>query len=63
MRLLMTCASQEEADSLGASARIHASRAEYGNPHGMCWGDWSNAYLFYCTRCKPLRLRSIVQTS
>ena len=61
MRLLLTCASREEVDSPAwSAARFHASQEKYENPHGLRWG---NAYLFYCARCKPLRLASVVQTS
>lgn len=64
MRLLLTCASQEDVDNpVWSAARLHASRDKYENPHGMQWGDVGNAYLFYCVRCKPLRLKSVVQSS
>ncbi len=64
MNLLVTCASQEDADSLiWSPAARRAQRDPYENPSGQSWGDFSNAYIFYCARCRPLRIRSVVQTS
>lgn len=64
MRLLVTCASQEDAQSaIWSPAARRAQSARYQNPSGQNWGDWSNAYIFFCAVCQPLRIRSVVQTS
>ena len=64
MRLLVTCASQEDSRNAGWSpAARRAQPDRFENPSSQNWGDWSNAYIFFCAKCQPLRIRSIVQTS
>jgi hypothetical protein len=62
MKLLLTCASQEDANSSIWTAQ--PSRDDNRNcPFGFRWGDWSNAYIFYCSVGHPIRIRTIVQSS
>ena len=64
MRLMLTCASSEDVrNPLWAPAPRRAKPKLYDNPSGQSWGDWSNAYLFYCTNKHPLKIISVVQSS
>ena len=62
MKLLLTCASQEDADSSIWTAL--PSRDDNRNcPFGFRWGDFSNAYVFYCSVAHAIRIRTLVQSS
>lgn len=64
MRLLVTCAGSEDASNpIWTPAARLARREAYENPSGQSWGDLASAYLFYCARQHPLRIRSVVQTT
>lgn len=64
MKLLLTCAGSEDASNpLWTPAARLAKREAYENPSGQSWGDLASAYLFYCARRHPLRIRSVVQTT
>lgn len=70
MNLLLTCASQEDHDSKAwniepwrGSIEPHQTFDQFDNPFGFRWGDWSNAYVFYCDVGHPLESRTVVQSS
>jgi hypothetical protein len=66
MKLLITCASQETmSDGVWESVSAEKGRAreEHTHPFGFEWGDWSNAYVFYCATGHRLNTTTIVQSS
>jgi hypothetical protein len=64
MTLLVTCASQEDSKSAIWNSRpARGYQDELENPSGITWGDWSNAYVFYCAATHEIRTKTVVQTS
>ena len=70
MKLLLTCASQEDPDNKAwniapcrESIKTPGTLDQSRNPFGFSWGDWSNAYVFYCDVGHPLEFRTVVQSS
>jgi len=70
MKLLLTCASQEDPGSefwniepwRGSTASPQTFDQSH-HPFGFSWGDWSNAFVFYCDTGHPLECRTLVQSS
>ncbi len=60
MQLLATVASQEDHGSA-----VWNTRPSQGpdNPSEFSFGDWSNAYVFYCDKRHPIRIQALTQSS
>jgi len=71
MKLLLTCASQEDAHNTVWNSqpfrrgpdRSPQTLERVDNPFGFVWGGWSNAYVFYCNTGHALECGTLVQTS
>ncbi len=66
MKLLLTCASDESNDpGVWDTVSIEplTGKEDFHHPFGFEWGDWSNAYVFYCAAGHRINTATIVQSS